>query len=140
MLKGSVNPSDKDINIIQDSGSISKIKAYYILECNDKVGEAAGGPNLMQFHGSKTLVLYTKQSIIMCDYSEVVWVPLPNCPVGYQKFAFVYPCQKEDTDQDFVDGGPGYVIDLEEFREWMENISKCNGMGRYQRMLNLKCS
>ena len=105
MLSGNVNPSDSNIKIIQGVQVTCNREGFNVTgseSCGDTYN---GTKNVMQLDKDDTMVIYTTRRRHIKDFSEYMWVPLPNSPPQYQDFALIYQCQKNDVDNWFANQG-----------------------------------
>ena len=110
-------------------------KDYYAHGCN-AVGLLTGSKRLSQFNRGKVLVTYTlKQK----SYGGYMWMPLPGSPCFSQDFALITLEQKQVVDNYFFDPDNHTMplMDPEQFRRWMINLSSENGVDSFVRLTNL---
>jgi hypothetical protein len=102
--------------------------------CKNDVAVITGTKNLTQFKGTDVIITYTTRKK---SYGRFMWMPLPQSPMGQHDFALTTIEQKRDIDNRFTK--EECLMEPQEFREMVIEMTTQNGFDSFVRLLILSC-
>ena len=102
--------------------------------CKDDVAVITGTKNLTQFKGTDVIITYTTRKKI---YGRFKWMNLPQSPMGQHDFVLTTIEQKRDIDNRFTK--EECLMEPQEFREMVIEMTTQNGFDSFVRLLILSC-
>ncbi len=109
-------------------------KQHYCTNCHYHVGIISGTKKLTQFRGGDVVIVYTTRKN---SYGRFMWMPLPKTPLGQRDFALIIIKQKRETDNRFTEDE--CLMEPQEFREIVMEMTIQNGFDSFVRLINLSC-
>jgi hypothetical protein len=109
-------------------------KQHYRIMGHDHVGITSGTKKLTQFRGSNVVIVYTTRKN---SYGRFMWMPLPKLPLSQRDLALITIEQKRAIDNRFTE--EECLMEPQQFREIVMEMTIQNGFDSFVRLLNLSC-